>query len=209
MNLMLLGMQGSGKGTISKLITEEFGLVPISIGELFRRSAAKGEELGLEASRYMNKGELVPDVLTIQILKNRLAEPDCKEGFILDGFPRNIKQAKALAKIAKIDAVIAIELPREECVKRLLARRVCSKCGEGYSTLLGAGDTCTKCGGKLVQRDDDKLDAINTRLEVYEKETTPLIDFYSDRLLKVSNDKSPSETYKPIKNFLAKVGKNK
>lgn len=209
MNIILLGAQGSGKGTLAKRIKADFGLVPISTGDLFRQSIANGQPLGLEAKKYMDRGELVPLDLTLKILTERIKLGDCAKGVILDGFPRSIEQAEALKKVLKIYSVICLELSKEQCMERMLARRICPKCGATYSTLLGDGDTCTKCGVSLVRRDDDNPDAIKTRLEVYEKMTTPLINFYSDRLLKVSADVSPEEVYKPVKDFLSKLGGKK
>lgn len=209
MNLILMGAQGSGKGTLAKKIAADFGLVTISTGDLFRESIAKGEKLGLEAQEYMNKGVLVPTDLTLKILTARIKKSDCRKGVILDGFPRTIEQAKALEKVLKVDYVINVKLPYDECVKRILARRICPKCGKIYSIVLDKTEICKECGAKLVQRDDDKLDAIKTRLEVYERTTTPLIDFYSDRLFEVSSAGSPEDTYKPVKDFLTKVGGGK
>ena len=209
MNLILMGAQGSGKGTLAKKISADFGLVAISTGDLFRESKAKGEKLGLEADKYISKGQLVPLDLTLEILNARINKPDCRKGVILDGFPRSIEQAKALEKVLEVDHVINVKLPYDECVKRMLARRICPKCGKSYSTLLDKTETCTECGAKLVQRDDDKLDAIKTRLEVYEKTTTPLIDFYSDRLFEVSSTGTPEDTYRPVKDFLTKAGERK
>lgn len=206
MKLILLGAQGSGKGTLAKQISSDFSIPHISTGDLFRESIAKKEKLGLQAKQYMNRGVLVPLDLTVKILKSRIEMPDCQHGFILDGFPRTIEQAKALEKITDIDLVINIELPLSECVKRLLGRRVCPKCGEVDNTAYsGFTGKCNKCGSKLVQRDDDKPDAIKTRLEVYEKVTTPLINFYGDRLLTVHGEKTPEQTYKPVKTFLKKL----
>ena len=205
MKLILLGAQGSGKGTLAKKISKEFGIPQISTGDLFRESIAKKEKLGLEAQSYMQKGVLVPLNLTLQILKARIEKPDCQKGFILDGFPRSIEQANALKKITDIDVVINVELPLDECVRRLESRRTCPKCGDIDNTNYeGFTGLCRKCGAKLFQRDDDKPEAIKTRLEVYEKTTTPLIDFYSDRLFKVSSAGSPEDTFKPVKNFLSK-----
>ncbi len=202
MNILLIGPQGSGKGTLAKKINRDFGLVPISTGDLFRELIAKKEKLGLEAKEYMDKGLLVPLELTLKILKARLSQPDCKRGVMFDGFPRSIEQAEALKEITNVDWVIKIDLPYEECINRMLSRRVCKGCGAIYSTTTYSSDTCEKCGGKLVQRDDDKLDAIKTRLEVYDKQTTPLIDFYADRLFVISSQDDPEDTYKPVKDFL-------
>lgn len=202
MKLILLGAPGSGKGTLAKKISKDFQIPQISTGDLFRASVASGNELGQQLKSYMDKGELVPDELTIRILKDRISQQDCQKGFILDGFPRTVQQAEALKSIATIDSVILVDLPFEEIERRLVTRRVCSKCGEIYSTLDYAGDSCSKCGGKLFQRDDDNLETVRNRLEVYEKNTSPLIDFYSDRLFTVSSLGSPDETYQPVKTFL-------
>lgn len=209
MNLILIGPQGSGKGTIAKKIANDFGLVPISTGDLFREHIAKGDELGVIANSYISRGNLVPLDLTMKILKARLKKADCKAGVILDGFPRTLEQAEALKKVLNVDCVINLTLERKDCIKRMLSRRVCPNCGKVFSTILDRKRKCDSCGAKLVQRDDDKLDAIKTRLEVYDKTTTPLIDFYSDRLLKVSAAGSPDGTYKPVKNFLTKLGRRK
>lgn len=202
MNILLMGPQGCGKGTLGKKISRDFGLVPVSTGDLFREAIARKDKLGLEAKTYMDKGLLVPIELTLKILKERLDKPDCKKGVMFDGFPRSIEQAKALKEIVDVDYVIQIELPYDECVNRMLARRVCSKCGAIFSTFTYDSEKCDKCGGNLVQRDDDKLDAIKTRLEVYEKQTAPLIDFYADRLFVIQSQDDPEDTYRPVKNFL-------
>lgn len=158
----------------------------------------------------MESGKLVPDELTIQILKDRIAQSDCKNGFILDGFPRTIKQAEVLRTITEIDSVILVDLPFDEIINRLVARRTCPKCGDiDNSNYEGYTGSCRKCGTPLFQRDDDKLEAIQTRLEVYEKATTPLINFYSDRLFKVSSKGAPEDTYRPVKDFLSKLGGKK
>lgn len=206
MKLILLGPQGSGKGTLAKSISKEFDLPHISTGDIFRASIAKREPLGVLAEKYINQGMLVPLDLTLKILKDRISQPDCQKGFVLDGFPRSMDQAKALSDITDIDAVIHVDLPIEQCIARLQARRQCSVCGDIDSTLYpGYTGNCRKCGAKLFQRDDDKPEAIKTRLEVYEKTTTPLINFYGDRLFTVSNTGSPEETYKSVKTFLKKL----
>lgn len=202
MNILLIGPQGSGKGTLAKNIQKDFGLIPISTGDLFRESIANGEKLGLEAKTYMDKGVLVPLELTLGILQERLKKPDCQKGIMIDGFPRSIEQAEALKKILEVDLVINVQLPYDECVKRMLDRRVCEKCGAISNINWTTSPTCDKCGGKLVQRDDDKLDAIKTRLEVYEKQTAPLIDFYAGKVFTVNSQNSPEETYALVKNFL-------
>ncbi len=202
MNILLMGPQGSGKGTLGNKIARDFGLVPVSTGDLFRQSIAKGEKLGLEAKTYMDKGLLVPIELTLGILADRLKQPDCQKGVMFDGFPRSIEQAEALKKITDIDHVILLDVPKETCIQRMIGRRVCSCCGAIFNVETYGSEDCDKCGGKLVQRDDDKLDAIKTRLEVYEKTTAPLIDFYADRVFVVKGQEDPEDTYRPVNDFL-------
>ena len=205
MKLILLGPQGSGKGTLAKRISKDFAIPQISTGDLFRDNIAKRTKLGQIAETCINKGQLCPLDLTLKILKDRISKPDCQKGFILDGFPRTLEQAQALKDITDIDFVINVDLPFDECIRRLEARRTCPKCGDIDSTFYdGYTGLCRKCGATLMQRDDDKPAAIKTRLEVYEKQTQPLINFYSDRLFKVSSIKSPEETYKPVKTCLKK-----
>lgn len=202
MNIILLGAPFSGKGTLARQIFADFGYVQISTGDLFRENIKNGTEVGLLAKTYMDKGQLVPDSVTISMLKERISKPDCKNGFILDGFPRTIEQAEALENIAKIDTVIALDTSFDIIRRRCLGRRTCSKCGEIYNTSTYNKDTCNKCGSPLFQRSDDNLETVNSRLEVYEKITTPLIDFYRDRLFVVDGNKTPDDAYQPVKNFL-------
>lgn len=207
MNIILLGAPFSGKGTLARQISKDFNLVQISTGDLFRENIKMGTEVGLLAKEYIDKGELVPDTVTIAMLKGRISQKDCKNGFILDGFPRTIEQAEALSKIVNIDTVIQLDVPLDEIKRRCVGRRICSKCGEIYNTSTYDKTTCKKCGSPLFQRDDDNLETITYRLEVYEKLTTPLINFYADRLFVVKgSDKGPEETYKPVKNFLKGEG---
>ena len=202
MKIILLGAPGSGKGTLAKKISRDFDLPQISTGDLFRACLKEGNELGLKIKSIMESGGLVPDELTVELVRERLNQEDCKKGYILDGFPRTVAQAEALETIAHIDTVILVELPFETIIERLSGRRTCVKCGEIYNTDTYAGVECGKCGSQLIQRDDDKPETIKNRLEVYEKNTSPLINFYSDRLFKVSSENSPEETYRPVKTFL-------
>jgi len=202
MNIILLGAPFSGKGTLARNIVSDFGCVQISTGDLFRENIKNGTEVGLLAKSYMDKGELVPDSVTIAMLKARLEKDDCKNGVILDGFPRTIAQAEELEKIAKIDAVIQLDVAFDEIKRRCLGRRICSKCGEIYNTSSYDKDTCKKCNSPLFQRDDDNLETLTSRLEVYEKMTAPLINFYADRLFVVDGGVTPEVTYEPVKNFL-------
>jgi len=203
MNLILLGAPFSGKGTLARKLTEEFGFVQISTGDLFRENIKNGTEIGILAKSYIDKGQLCPDSVTISMLRERISKDDCKNGFILDGFPRTTAQAEALKSIAEIDAVILLDVSFDIIRRRCLGRRMCSKCGEIYNTSTYDKPTCKKCGSPLFQRDDDNLETLNARLEVYEKQTTPLINFYADRLFKVDGgDPDPLKTFEPVKNFL-------
>lgn len=205
MNLIMLGAPGSGKGTMAKLIAKDFELPHISTGDIFRENIKNQTEIGKQAKAIMDKGELVPDEITIKIVENRLKEDDCKDGFILDGFPRNLIQAKALEKFAKIDRVILLDVPNEEIERRIAGRRACRDCGEIYNTETYDKTTCAKCGGELYQRDDDKLETVRNRLEVYEKQTAPLIDFYQDKIFRAEGKDTPQETYEPVKIELSLV----
>ena len=204
--LVLLGAAGSGKGTLAKKIVADFGIPQLSTGDLLREVAKSGTALGDEVKAYQQSGALVPDKVTFEVLKDRLNKSDCQKGYILDGYPRTLNQAKMLAELTDIDAVISIELDFDEIVKRLVSRRNCPNCGEidnaeyeGYTGL------CRKCQTPLFQRDDDKPEAIKARLEVYKQNITPLINFYGDKVFKVSSAGSPSETYKPVKLFLERL----
>ena len=207
MNLILLGAPGSGKGTLAKNIQAEFGLIQISTGDLLRQAMSVESEISDKLKSYMSKGELVPDELVLEILQERISQDDCKNGFILDGFPRTVSQAEALKNIAVIDGVILIDLPFDVIEQRIAGRRICSSCGEIYNTSSYDKLSCKKCGAPLYQRDDDKLETVKVRLEVYEKSTAPLIDFYSDKLYKVNASGSPEDTYKAAKTFLIKLEK--
>ncbi len=190
MYVMLLGAPGVGKGTQAKLIMDKFRIPQISTGDILRAEVKKMTPLGKEVKAVMDRGELVSDELILKIIENRLKEPDCQNGFILDGFPRTIPQAEGLDVILqKLDnhitlKVIEISVPDEEIIKRLTSRRVCSNCGELYNLLLKPpldDNKCDKCGGELIQRDDDKEETIRKRLEVYRRSTEPLIGYYKQK----------------------------
>ena len=204
MNIVLLGAPGSGKGTLAKQITKEFGWPQISTGDILRANIKENTELGKIAKKHMDNGHLVPDELVIELLKNRIKQKDCEKGFILDGFPRTINQAKELEDITNIDIAIQIVLPFEIIEERVVNRRVCSGCGEIYNTSTYDKLICKKCGAPLYQRDDDKLETVRNRLEVYERQTAPLIDFYADKLHKVDSVGSPEDTYEVVKALLKK-----
>jgi adenylate kinase len=179
MKIILLGPPGAGKGTQAQLITERFKLAHISTGEMLRTAIRNKTETGLKAESYMDQGQLVPDDVVIALVRERLQEPDCRNGYILDGFPRTVAQAEALDTITVIDAVIDINLPDDFLVERLSGRRVCPVCERSYHVeLLNGATTCPNDGATLVQREDDEPKTIKSRLKVYYQKTAPLIAYY-------------------------------
>ena len=202
MNLILLGAPGAGKGTQATGLSEILNIPHISTGEIFRDNIRRNTELGKLADTYISKGELVPDNVTVQIVKDRISQKDCSKGFILDGFPRTIAQGKSLEDLAVIDGVILIDLPFKIIEERVVSRRVCTSCGEIYNTASYDKNVCKKCGSPLYQRDDDKLETVRNRLEVYDRQTAPLINFYSGRVYKLDGNGSPEEVYARVKTFL-------
>lgn len=182
MKLILLGAPGAGKGTQAEIISEKYNIPTISTGNIIRAALKNGTEMGLKAKSYIDAGELVPDNVVIGIIKERLSEADCKEGYILDGFPRTIPQAVALDDMGfVIDAALSIEVEDSEIVKRMSGRRVCEKCGASYHTEFKKPEVegvCNLCGGKLVIRKDDEPETVKNRLNVYHEQTEPLKDFY-------------------------------
>lgn len=204
--VVLLGPPGAGKGTQAKRIARETGLVHLSSGDILRDEVSRATDLGRTASGFMERGELVPDGLIIDMIRGRIESAG--EGFLLDGFPRTVEQAEALGGIAPIDVVVNIELPREAVVRRLTARRVCEGCGKIYNLLYDPPadeTTCPTCGGRLLQRDDDKRDVIENRYDVYERSTAPLIGYYRDRglLHDVDGTRSSDEVLSEIMAVLA------
>ena len=182
MNIILLGAPGAGKGTQAAVICEHLNIPTISTGNIIREALRTGTEMGLKAKSFMDAGKLVPDEVVIGIIEERLANDDCKNGFILDGFPRTIPQAEALDKMGVvIDKVIDIEVPDEKIVSRLSGRRVCEKCGRPYHIVdlkPQVEGVCDDCTGALIQRKDDHIDTVKARLDIYHAETEPLKDYY-------------------------------
>ena len=179
MNIIFLGPPGAGKGTQAQLLTKELGIPQISTGDMLRKAMREGTKTGLEAKRYVESGGLVPDDVVIAIVKERLAEDDCKAGYMLDGFPRTVYQAQELDKFAQIDVAVDLELPDEVIVKRLSGRRVCPKCNATWHiTQLDGSTQCKNCGTEVIQRKDDSEETIRNRLKVYTEQTAPLIDYY-------------------------------
>lgn len=185
MKLILLGAPGAGKGTQAEKICEKLNIPAVSTGNIIRAAVKDGTEMGLKAKSYMDVGDLVPDEVVIGIIKDRLNEPDCKNGFILDGFPRTIPQAQALEDMGvEIDKVIDIEVPDEKITARMSGRRVCAKCANSYHMLYKKPQVegvCDACGGELIQRKDDHPDTVQRRLKEYHLQTEPLKDFYQKR----------------------------
>ncbi len=192
MKLILLGAPGAGKGTQAEFISEKYNIPTISTGNIIRAALKNATEMGLVAKSYIDAGELVPDNVVIGIVKERLSEDDCKNGFILDGFPRTIPQAQALDEMDfGVDTVLSLEVSDDEIVKRMSGRRVCEKCGQSYHILFKkpqVEDTCNACGGKLVIRNDDKPETVQNRLNVYHEQTEPLKDYYKKKGILVSVD---------------------
>ena len=204
MNIILLGAPGAGKGTQAAVICEKLNIPTISTGNIIREALKNGTEMGLKAKSYMDAGKLVPDEVVIGIVKERLAQDDCANGFILDGFPRTIPQAEALdAMGVVIDKVIDIEVADEVIVNRLSGRRVCEKCGRPYhleSLKPKAEGICDDCGGTLVQRKDDSIETVKARLDIYHNETEPLKDYYAkqNKLVIVEGQDTVEDTSKLV-----------
>jgi adenylate kinase len=206
MNIVLLGAPGAGKGTQGQKLVEEFGIAHISTGDLLRAAVKAQSELGKQAKAYMDAGQLVPDQLVIDLVKERLAEPDAQKGFMLDGFPRNIAQAETLDGELKdmgveLDAALLVDVPFDVIVNRLSSRRTCRACGYTAGPEV---TVCPRCGGEMYQRDDDNEATVRNRLEVYEKSTSPLIDYYrgSESLVSINGDRDPDEVYADVKKAL-------
>jgi len=189
MHILLMGPPGAGKGTQAEKLVEQFQVPHISTGDMFRAAVKEGSPLGKQAKEYMDAGQLVPDSVTIGIVKEGLAKPECKKGFILDGFPRTLEQANALDEALKdlgitLKRVVNINVPASELLTRITGRRICRKCGSTYHVAFNKPtreDVCDKCGGELYQRDDDKEATVKKRLDVYTAQTEPLIAYYKTK----------------------------
>ncbi len=206
MNIVLLGAPGAGKGTQAQKLVEDYGVAHISTGDLLRAAVKAQSELGVKAKEYMDAGQLVPDELVIGLVKERLAKDDAKIGFILDGFPRNTAQAVALdSELADmgivLDGALLVDVAFDVIVKRLSSRRTCRSCS--YTAPAGT-DVCPRCGGEMYQRDDDKPETIQKRLDTYQAQTEPLIEYYGGKgiLLKVDGDRPVDEVYADVKKML-------
>ena len=217
MRIVLLGPPGVGKGTQAVKLTDKYNVPHISTGDALREAVRKGTEIGLNAKSYMDQGALVPDDVVIGIIRERLAQPDCRRGFILDGFPRTVGQAKALDDMLErmgldLDAVLYIEAPDQVIIERLSGRRTCRRCGRVYHLIYmppKKEGICDVCGGELYQRDDDKPEAIVERIRVYKEQTAPLVDYYEGRgkLIRVDGSGSDREVFDQIVNALENEGR--
>lgn len=211
MRVILLGPPGAGKGTQAEVLVEKLGVPQISTGDMFRKAMKEGTALGKKAKEYMDQGQLVPDEVTIGIVKERLSQPDCSQGFLLDGFPRTVFQAEALDTILQdgkigLDAVINMEVPKEKLIGRLTGRRVCKACAATFHLVFNPPveeGKCDKCGEALYQRADDSEETVVNRLNVYEKQTAPLIAYYGNKgiLKTIDGDQ-------PIDQVLGEIGKS-
>ncbi|KAF0993550.1 adenylate kinase [Geobacillus sp. TFV-3] len=212
MNLVLMGLPGAGKGTQAEKIVEAYGIPHISTGDMFRAAINEGTPLGLQAKQYMDRGDLVPDEVTIGIVRERLSKEDCQNGFLLDGFPRTVPQAEALETMLaeirrKLDYVIHIDVRQEVLMERLTGRRICRNCGATYHLVFhppAKPGVCDKCGGELYQRPDDNEATVANRLEVNMKQMKPLLDFYEqkDYLRHINGEQEMEKVFADIRELL-------
>lgn len=215
MKIILLGPPGAGKGTQAKSISNRYSIPHISTGDIFRKNISQNTPLGIEAKKYIDKGLLVPDDVTIGMVKDRLQEEDCKLGYLLDGFPRTVNQAEALQEFLqgrneKLDTALLIEVPMDFILERMTGRRVCPSCGASYHIKFNPPSVdgkCDLCGSDVIQRKDDTVETVKERLDVYQRETQPLIDFYKDKdlLSVVDGTKAINEVFEGICNILGSV----
>lgn len=214
LNLILMGLPGAGKGTQAEKINEKYNIPHISTGDMFRLAIKEGTDLGVKAKEYMDQGDLVPDEVTIGIVKERLSKADCANGFLLDGFPRTIAQAEALQQLLtelnrSIDYVLHVDVPEDKLVERLTGRRICPTCGTTYHVVYNPPKVegiCDKDGSELIQRDDDQPETVKKRLSVNIEQTKPLLDFYQDKgyLVKVDGDRDINVVFQDIQSILEK-----
>lgn len=214
MKIILLGPPGAGKGTQAKSISQAYSIPHISTGDIFRKNISEKTPLGVEAKGYMDKGQLVPDELTINLVTDRLTHEDCKNGFLLDGFPRTVKQAEALDAFLNenkmaIDAALLIDVPSTLILERMTGRRVCPECGASYhikNIPPKVEGICDLCGASLIQRKDDNLETVKERLDVYERQTQPLVDYYKEKgkLMSADGTKDIDVVFSDIRNMLGR-----
>lgn len=213
MKIILLGPPGAGKGTQAKSISNRYSIPHISTGDIFRKNISENTPLGIEAKKYMDNGQLVPDEVTINMVKDRLQDDDCKNGYLLDGFPRTVSQAEALQKFIedrdeKLDSALLINVPRDFILERMTGRRVCPSCGASYHVKFNPANDgkCELCGSEVIQRKDDTVETVEERLDVYEKQTQPLIDYYREKnlLSQVDGTKAINEVFESICDVLSK-----
>ncbi|WP_010095737.1 adenylate kinase [Ornithinibacillus scapharcae] len=214
MNLLLMGLPGAGKGTQAERISEKYNIPHISTGDMFRSAINEGTELGKKAKSFMDQGALVPDEVTIGIVKERLSKDDCERGFLLDGFPRTIAQAEALQTLLTemnqaIDHVLHVKVPEEKLVERLSGRRICPACGKAYHVMYNPPEKegiCDRDGRELIQRDDDKPETVKNRLAINIEQSQPLLDFYDERgyLVTVNGDQDIDKVFQDIQSIIEK-----
>jgi len=216
MNITLMGPPGAGKGTQAEYIKKEYPIPHISTGDMFREAVRNGTPMGLEAKKYMDAGQLVPDQVTIGIVEDRLGMPDCQPGFLLDGFPRTTVQAQALDQVLiklgkKLDLVLNISVPEDVLTARMVGRVFCNSCKSVYNTVFNPptiAGVCDKCGGELMQRDDDKAETVKNRIKVYMEQTQPLLAYYAQQgnLVTLDGQRDPQEVFQDVKSLLEKLG---
>jgi len=211
LNLVFLGPPGVGKGTYAEALSKRYNIPHISTGDIFREEIRKGTELGKKVKSYVERGELVPDEIVIEVVKKRLSQPDCERGFILDGFPRTLNQAIALDKVTRIDLAFNFVAPKSVIIERLSGRRICKRCGAIYHVKFNPPKKpgiCDICGGSLYQREDDKPEVIEERLKIYEKQSAPIVDYYRKKgiLVEVDASRSKEEVIKNCEDILKAKG---